>query len=174
VSLYAPPGFEGNSWPGLDKTLRELAKAILDANEVNLKKGRLQRELPYWTSFTMNVVLFVIGMVAFGLAIYRAAVGDPLTSVAFGGITLATIVTTFLLGPVSALQRSNLLNTGLVCIINTYWTRLMYLEDPVTIDADLKRVTEETIAELDQLRTKYLDKASRQQSTGLGVVPAKV
>lgn len=81
-----------------------------------------------------------------------------MTAATFGGITIATIVGTFLLGPISSLQRSNLLNTGLVCVINTYWTRLMYLKDPQTIDDDLKRVTEETVTDLESLRKSYLDK----------------
>jgi hypothetical protein len=106
----------------------------------------------------MNIILFVVGLVAFCLAIYRGLNNDPLTAAAFGGVTVTTIVSTFLVNPIAALQKSNLLNTGLVSVINTYWTRLLYLDDPVTIDADLKRVAEETVAELASLRTTYLGK----------------
>jgi len=147
---------------GLDRTLYQFARSVLQANKANMNKGRLQRELPYWTAFGMNIVLFGIGLAAFGLAIYRGWSGDPVTAATFGGITITSIIGTFLLSPIASLQRSNLLNTGLVCVINTYWTRLMYLQDPMTMDADLKRVTEETVNELDLLRAKYLDKTTSQ------------
>jgi hypothetical protein len=142
----------------LDPVLRTFAKAVLQANTGNLEKGRLQRELPYWTAFAMNVVLFLVGLAAFGLAISRGLSNDPVSAATFGGVTITTIISTFLVNPISALQKSNLLNTGLVSVINTYWTRLLYLDNPTTIDTDLKRVTEETVAELESLRAGYLDK----------------
>jgi hypothetical protein len=148
----------GDSTGSLDPSLRDFAKAVLDANVGNLKKGRLQRELPYWTAFAMNFVLFGVGLAAFGIAILRGLSNDPITTATFGGVTIATVITTFLVNPISSLQKSNLLNTALVSIINSYWTRLLYLDNPTTIDADLKKVTEETVAELESLRATYLNK----------------
>jgi hypothetical protein len=142
----------------VDQTLKGFARDVISANKGNMKKGRLQRELPYWTVFVMNLILFGVGLVAFSAAVVRGLSGDPVSTATFGGITISAIVSTFLLNPITSLQKSNLLNTGLVCVINTYWDRLLYLEDPNTIDQDLARVTQETLSSIELLRKGYLSK----------------
>jgi len=159
--LYLPVGNGANN-SGMDPTLKHFAKEVITANQDNLKKGRLQRELPYWTVFVMNLILFGVGLIAFGAAIVRGLSGDPVSTATFGGITISAIISTFLLNPITSLQKSNLLNTGLVCLINTYWDRLLYFEDPKTIDADLKRATEDTVNGLESLRKSYLSKDTAQ------------
>lgn len=71
VGLYLLPWDLNAGQPTIDRTLRGFAHAVLKANEKNLQKGRLQRELPYWTTFAMNIVLFFLGLTAFGLTAYR-------------------------------------------------------------------------------------------------------
>ncbi len=55
--VYLPVGNDGGK-SGMDPTLKDFAKEVITANKDNLKKGRLQRELPYWTVFVMNLILF--------------------------------------------------------------------------------------------------------------------
>jgi hypothetical protein len=136
--------------------LQNLAKEIIESSRANLKKGHVQREVPYWTVFAMNIFLFLAGMAALGVAIYRGLQGDAIGAGILGSLSTVQILAIFLLQPIEMLQRSNLLNSGLVCAINTYWIRVMFLRNVETIDRDLRDLASDAVAEFIRLGVSFV------------------
>jgi hypothetical protein len=99
---------------------------------------------PYNITVGMYVILFAIGVLFFVVAVVLG-LRNPQSwvGVAFGGLSVGTFLLFFVRQPLQALEENLEFITWLGVAFNSYWTRLMYMQDPATIQADLKAATDD-------------------------------
>lgn len=122
---------------------------------------------PYRLTVWFYGLLFVVGL---GLFVTAAIVGltggNPVVAVAFGGLSVASFLSFFIQRPMQALEENLEFITWLGVAFNTYWTRLMYLSDPKTIDADLKKADDEFRASVKELITEHARLREKRPGAG--------
>ena len=117
---------------------------------------------PYWLTVALYATLFTVGI---GLFVVAAVIGlrngDSVVAIAFAGLSVTTFLGFFVRQPLHALEENLEFITWLGVAFNTYWTRLMYMTDLETVQAELKaaendfRISiEKLIAEHAKLRGK--------------------
>ncbi|MEZ4673992.1 MAG: N-acetylmuramidase domain-containing protein [Caldilineaceae bacterium] len=110
---------------------------------------------PYYMTIVMYTLLFLVGVGLFVAAAWLSnQAGKDLSVWLFGGLGVATFLAFFISRPLAALEENLLVITRLGVIYNTYWTRLLYMQDSSTIQADLEDATTDAITEIDKLTDK--------------------
>lgn len=145
-----------------DTQLRELqqfANGVLQANTGNMIESNGYIRRSFHAVFWMYVVLFVVGVgtaVAATVKGYTASTAtETVPALVFAGLSAASFFTVFVTRPLESLERNSIFSSWLIAITNSYWTRLMYLSDPQTVDAELKAATEDLVKDLGILADKY-------------------
>lgn len=122
---------------------------------------------PYYMTIVMYGLLFLLGIGLFIAAVYTGSEEATVATWFFGGLGVVTFLTFFISRPLAALEENLIIITRLGVIYNSYWTRLLYMQDNETIQADLEDATNDAIAELDKLTDKSTQLAENRP--GLGV-----
>jgi hypothetical protein len=113
---------------------------------------------PYSITIGMYVVIFIVGISLFVLAAYLGIRGDQsVAAVAFGGLSVASFVIFFIRQPVQALEENLEFINWLGVAFNTYWTRLMYMNNINTIQSDLKSATDDYSSMVEELINKHAE-----------------
>ena len=119
----------------------------------------------YHSTVTMYKLLFGAGLASFLLAAGLSAwTGKAAYGLIFGGLSAASFLSYFLSKPLQSLEQNLQFITWLGVIYNSYWTRLLYMMDQRTVQADLQAATDETIRQLDRLIDRYAE-ANRRRPT---------
>ncbi len=118
----------------------------------------------------MYGLLFIVGIVAFVIAIIMAvrpgaAVG---ATAIFGGLSVVAFLTFFLSRPLQALEENLQFITWLGIIYNTYWTRLVYLQDLNTVDQGLITASADAIAQIQVLMDKHAERSRSRPNLPAG------
>ena len=107
----------------------------------------------------MYVGLFGIGFIAAAAAVYKGIVadsgGEAAGAAVIGGLSAASFFSFFLARPLESLERNSIYSQWLAAAVNSYWTRLAYLDDPDTIGADLEDATRDLIRDLRGLANQH-------------------
>jgi hypothetical protein len=127
--------------------------------EAFMKPYRLTVRL-YATLFGVGIGLFVVA------AVIGLRKGDSVVAIAFAGLSVAAFLTFFVRQPLHALEENLEFITWLGVAFNTYWTRLMYMTDPKTVQAELKAADDDFRASIERLITQHA--GSRGKRTGGG------
>lgn len=99
---------------------------------------------PYYVTIAMYIVLFIVGIGLFVTAAILALQTDKsVAAIAFGGLSVATFLLFFIRHPLQALEENLEFITWLGVAFNTYWARLMYMQDKETIQVDLKAAADD-------------------------------
>ncbi len=118
---------------------------------------------PYNITIGMYVAIFVVGILLFVLAAYLALAGNqPVTAIAFGGLSVASFLLFFIRQPVQALEENLEFISWLGVAFNTYWTRLMYMDDIESIQTDLKAATDDYSQMVEGLIAKHAELRSNR------------
>lgn len=107
----------------------------------NLLFNRILRAfiVPYYITVAMYVLLFAVGIGLFVLAALLATQeGARIFGLIFAGLSVATFIGYFLSRPLRSLEENLQFITWLGVTYNTYWTRLLYMQNSETVHADLK------------------------------------
>lgn len=162
-----------------DRRQAEIQLKVLEAWAAHMEQGLQNNTLmfnqllkafmrPYYLTIVMYMLLFLVGIGLFLTAAWLSTqAGKDAFTLLFGGLGVITFLTFFISRPLAALEENLLLITRLGVIYNTYWTRLLYMQESKTIQADLEDATNDTIAELDKLTDKSSELAKNRP--GLGV-----
>jgi hypothetical protein len=95
-----------------------------------------------------------------GIGLFLAAVviglrdGESVVAIAFGGLSVIAFLAFFVRQPLHALEENLQFITWLGVAFNTYWTRLMYIADPKTVQAELKAAEDDFRASVERLITQ--------------------
>jgi hypothetical protein len=150
------PGDVGSKLPlppiaGLANLPEELRRAWIDHMVQGFRQNQIMfdRTLkgftnPYWLTVWLYSLMFLVGLGLFVTAAIIGVRGDSTAAASvFGGLGVATFVAFFLQRPLQSLEENLQFITALAVAFNTYWSKLMYLQDPRSVVADLKAADEE-------------------------------
>ena len=123
--------------------------------------------MPYYLTVTMYVVLFIVGVGLFVMAGWLAGRGgSEIATLVFAGLGTLTFVAIFIRYPLRALEENLQFITWLGLIYNTYWTQLLYMQDPENVQEELAAATQSAIADLERLIDKNAALALQRPGAG--------
>ena len=161
-STLLPPTLDNtagvNAAPQMDD-LRKFASSVLLENAANLHSSSRYLSNSYIILLVMYATLFVVGVSTAVAAIIKGFLATDASaavpSLIFAGLSVTSFLTLFIIRPLESLERNTIFSSWVVAALNTYWTQLMYFNNPQTIHTDLKSATEELVSELSALSDKY-------------------
>jgi glucan phosphoethanolaminetransferase (alkaline phosphatase superfamily) len=113
---------------------------------------------PYGLTVWLYAILFVVGISLFIVAAkIGLEKGDSVVAIAFAGLSVMTFLAFFVRQPLHALEENLEFITWLGVAFNTYWTRLMYMADPKTVQNELKAADDDFRASIEKLITQHAE-----------------
>jgi hypothetical protein len=158
MTMRLPRPRHGDS---LDTTqeLRALAAAVLHEDVAALARTTEYLRRSYRVVFVGYVAMMIFGVgaivAAFVKGLTAATIGEAVASVGLAGLTVGIFVAFFVQRPSAALERNAIFMPWVSIVLTTYWTRLLYLDDPETVDAKLGRAAKEASDELSAIAMRY-------------------
>jgi hypothetical protein len=138
-------------------------------NEVMFKRTLDAFMKPYYLTIWMYVALFATGLGLFVVAALLAwSNPQSPTALAFAGLGTGAFVLFFIRQPLQALEENLEFITWLGVAFNTYWTRLMYMMDQRTVQADLKAAEEDYVRTVERLINKHAKLRAQRPGKDLG------
>lgn len=159
--LPTPAGASTATAERVDRfTASVLQRAEENARQTSraLERGRRLQVLLYVLVFAVGLGTAVAAVVAGLLA---DSVGQALAGIGIAGLSAASFFAFFLARPLEALERNAIYTQWLAAAVTAYWTRLAYLDDQETVDADIQAATRDLIAELDKLARRHAAATAR-------------
>jgi hypothetical protein len=139
--------------------LRALAAAVLREDVETLARSTDYLRRSYRVVFIGYVAMMVFGVgaivAAFVKGLTAATIGEAVASVGLAGLTVGIFVAFFVQRPSAALERNAIFMPWVSIVLTTFWTRLLYLDDPATIDAKLGHAAKEASDELSAIAMRY-------------------
>ena len=121
---------------------------------------------PYRLTVWLYAALAAVGLGLFILAaVLGLQRGEAVTAMVFAGLSVGTFIGIFLRQPLQALEENLEFITWLGVTFNTYWTRLMHMQDPTTVQTDLKAAEDDFRTSIESLITKHADLRGKRPGT---------
>jgi len=159
-------------------SIESLAQTVLRSNQNEFLKAARSQRFAFTTMKWMFLVIFTMALGTL-IAAVRLAVDEPAAGYDWahagivGTLALASIVLFALLlymRPLAALERNSVVQSFLTVVVNSYWTRLLYVKDATDIDSHLEDATAYAVDHLSALldrqilgASKYMDLVRRAQ-----------
>jgi hypothetical protein len=139
--------------------LRALAASILEEDVEALARSSAYLRRSYRVVFSGYVAMMVFGVAAIVAAFVKgltaSTLGQAITAVGLAGLTVGIFVAFFVQRPSAALERNAIFMPWVSIVLTTFWTRLLYLDDPATLDAKLGHAAKEASEELSAIALRY-------------------
>ncbi|HEX5450073.1 MAG TPA: hypothetical protein VFW85_08455 [Gaiellaceae bacterium] len=139
--------------------LRALAAAVLKEDVQTLSRTTAYLRRSYRVVFVAYVAMLVFGLAAVSAAFVRgltaATTAQSVAAAALAGMTVGIFVAFFVQRPSAALERNAIFMPWVSVVLTTFWTRLLYLDDPATLDEKLGRAAKDASAELSTIAMRY-------------------
>jgi hypothetical protein len=114
---------------------------------------------PYYFTMAMYVALFVVGLILFVIAVEVGLRADDASSsavaIVFGGLSVGSFIIFFIKQPLQALEENLEFISWLGIAYNTYWVRLLYMNNVDTIQKDLRAACDDYSATVERLIDKH-------------------
>lgn len=149
--------------------IESLARAVIQSNQNEfLKAARGQR----FAFATMKWLFLVVFLIALGgmIAAIRIAVDVPEGDynwahagvvAGVGGISVLLFAALMYMRPLAALERNAVVQSFMTVVVNSYWTRLLYVDEAADIDVHLEDATAYTVEHLGALLDRQILGASK-------------
>jgi hypothetical protein len=148
--------------------LRALAAAVLEDDVQTLARTTAYLRRSYRVVFLGYVAMLLFGLAAVIAAFERgltaANTTQAVVSGVLAGMTVGIFVAFFVQRPSAALERNAIYMPWVSVVLTTFWTRLLYLDDPATLDQKLGRAAKEASDELSTIAMRYAQIDSRELS----------
>jgi hypothetical protein len=148
--------------------LRALAAGVLRNDVQTLARTTAYLRRSYRVVFVAYVAMLVFGLGAVVAAFVKGltATSMPQAAAALGlaGLTVGIFVAFFVQRPSAALERNAIFMPWVSVVLTTYWTRVLYLDDPKTLDEKLGKAAKEASEELSAIAARYAQIDSRELS----------
>ena len=139
--------------------LRELAAAVLEDDVQTLARTTAYLRRSYRAVFFAYLAMLVFGLAAviaaFVKGLQATTVGEALAAVGLSGLTVGVFAAFFIQRPSAALERNAIFMPWVSIVLTTFWTRLLYLDDPETLDLKLGKAAKEASDELSAIALRY-------------------
>jgi hypothetical protein len=165
MSVQLPRPRHGDPQRTTDE-LRALAAAVLDEDVRTLGRTTAYQRRSYRVVFVAYVAMLVFGLTAVIAAFVRgltaSSTAESVAAAALAGMTVGIFVAFFVQRPSAALERNAIFMPWVSVVLTTFWTRLLYLDDPATFDQKLGRAAKEASEELSTIAMRYAQIDSRE------------
>lgn len=166
AELRLPPP---RATPPVDQRMLDVVTRVSEDLLTQVAKSSTKTQKRISAGFTsylaMTWMLFFIGATGFAAALVRGftadSTADAVTTAVYGGLSVTSFVAVFLSQPVRAMSKAGPEAAWVLAIVNTYWTKLAYVNDPHTVVADLNEAQDA----LSRAFTDYL-RLTGQTATG--------
>jgi hypothetical protein len=154
------------------------ARTILEANQRDFLRAARGQRFAFATMKWLFLVVFLIALGAM-IAAIRIASDPPETGYdwAHAGVVAAVAAMAIILfalllymRPMATLERNSVVQSFLTVVVNSYWTRLLYVKEAADIEAHLEDATANTVEHLGALldrqilgASKFMDLVRRSQ-----------
>jgi len=139
--------------------LRDLAASILHQDVEALAHSTHYLRRSYRVVFVGYVAMMTFGVAAIVAAFVKgmtaASVGQAAAAIGLAGLTVGIFVAFFVQRPSAALERNAIFMPWVSIVLTTFWTRMLYLDDPATLDAKLGHAAKEASDELSAIAMRY-------------------
>jgi hypothetical protein len=139
--------------------LRDLAAAVLEDDVQTLARTTAYLRRSYRAVFVAYLAMLVFGLAAviaaFVKGLQATTVGEALAAVGLSGLTVGVFAAFFIQRPSAALERNAIFMPWVSIVLTTFWTRLLYLDDPETLDLKLGKAAKEASDELSAIALRY-------------------
>jgi hypothetical protein len=139
--------------------LRALAATVLSEDVETLARTTDYLRRSYRVVFVGYVAMMIFGVgaivAAFVKGMTASSIGDALASIGLAGLTVGIFVAFFVQRPSAALERNAIFMPWVSIVLTTFWTRMLYLDDPETLDAKLGHAAKEASDELSAIALRY-------------------
>ncbi len=158
-----PPATERN------EGIEPFARAIIQSNQNEFLRAARGQRFAFATMKWMFLVVFLIALGSM-IAAIRIATDVPEggydwahAGVVAGVALMAIILFALLLymRPLAALERNSVVQSFLTVVVNSYWTRLLYVNEAADIDVHLEDATAYTVEHLGGLLDRQILGASK-------------
>ena len=145
----------------LDTTqeLRALAATVLREDVETLARTTDYLRRSYRVVFVGYVAMMVFGVSAIVAAFVKGMTANNLgaaaAAIGLAGLTVGIFIAFFVQRPSAALERNAIFMPWVSIVLTTFWTRMLYLDDPETLDAQLGRAAKEASDELSAIALRY-------------------
>lgn len=153
----------------LSDGIEPFARAVIKSNQQEfLRAARSQR----FAFATMKWLFLVVFLIALGAMIAAVRIATDVPDGGYnwahagvvGGVAGMSIILFALLlymRPLAALERNSVVQSFLTVVVNSYWTRLLYVKEAADIDVHLEDATAYTVEHLGALLDRQILGASR-------------
>jgi len=139
--------------------LRELAASILSEDVQTLARTTSYLRRSYRVVFVGYIAMMVFGVAAIVAAFVKGMTANNLgaaaAAIGLAGLTVGIFIAFFVQRPSAALERNAIFMPWVSIVLTTFWTRMLYLDDPATLDAQLGRAAKEASDELGAIALRY-------------------
>jgi FtsH-binding integral membrane protein len=139
--------------------LRDLAEAVLREDIQTLARTTAYLRRSYRVVFLGYAAMMVFGVAAIVAAFVKGlsagSISEAAAAIGLAGLTVGIFVAFFVQRPSAALERNAIFMPWVSIVLTTFWTRLLYLDDPATLDAKLGHAAKEASEELSAIAIRY-------------------
>jgi len=139
--------------------LRELAASVLSEDVQTLARTTSYLRRSYRVVFVAYIAMMVFGVSAIVAAFVKGMTADNMgaaaAAIGLAGLTVGIFIAFFVQRPSAALERNAIFMPWVSIVLTTFWTRMLYLDDPATLDAQLGRAAKEASDELSAIALRY-------------------
>jgi ABC-type multidrug transport system fused ATPase/permease subunit len=164
--------------PDVADGIEPFARAVIQSNQNEFLRAARSQRFAFATMKWLFLVVFLIALGAM-IAAVRIATDIPEGGYnwAHAGVTAAVALMSIILfalllymRPMAALERNSVVQSFLTVVVNSYWTRLLYVKQAADIDVHLEDATAYTVEHLGALldrqilgASKFMDQVRRSQ-----------
>jgi hypothetical protein len=139
--------------------LRTLAAAVLSEDVQTLARTTAYLRRSYRAVFVGYVAMLVFGLAAVVAAFVKGltatTLGQAAAAIGLAGLTVGIFTAFFIQRPSAALERNAIFMPWVSIVLTTFWTRMLYLDDPATLDTQLGKAAKEASEELSAIALRY-------------------
>lgn len=160
--LFPPPTDIGGG-------IEPFARAIIQSNQTEYLRAARSQRFAFATMKWLFLTVFVVALGSMIAAIriasdvpeggYDWAHAGVVAGIAVMAIALFTLL--LYMRPLAALERNSVVQSFLTVVVNSYWTRLLYVREAADIDVHLEDATAYTVEHLGGLLDRQILGASK-------------
>ena len=149
--------------------IETLARSVIQSNQREFLRAARGQRFAFATMKWLFLVVFLIALGAMIAAIriandvpeggYDWAHAGVVAAVALMSVLLFTVL--LYMRPLAALERNSVVQSFLTVVVNSYWTRLLYVKEASDIDVHLEDATAYTVEHLGALLDRQILGASK-------------
>jgi hypothetical protein len=126
----------------MTKAINQFSREALQSNTTNLLRSVSFIDKSFaWLRYAYGVML-AVGLGALVAAVIKGLFANTGSEAAaagvIGGVSVALVLSSLVLMPTDSMERNAIFVPWMLLVLNTYWTRLVYMNDPKTIDTQLE------------------------------------